>query len=287
MVQKKKKKLSRLRRTYRLVILNDQTFEERWSYRLTGINVLAAISSIALLLIFIGIMLISFTPLKRLLPEYPDAEFHEQMINNALRLDSIEMELAVRDQYIRNLQHILTGDSRTKVEDVPDTVELYSNLDLEPSSDDSALRRRVELEQQASVLGNKINQSKTGIEQMNFYAPVKGMVSNKFRYQDGHFGVDIVTEKLSTVHAALDGTVISSSWSLETGYTLQIQHANDLISVYKHNESLLKQQGELITAGETIAFVGNTGEYSTGPHLHFELWYKGLPVNPENFIDFE
>src|SRR6056297_273864 len=120
---------------------------------------------------------------------------------------------------------------------------------------------------------------------MNFYPPVKGMVSNKFRYKDGHFGVDIVTEKLSTVHAALDGTVISSSWSLETGYTLQIQHANDLISVYKHNESLLKQQGELIIAGETIAFVGNTGEFSTGPHLHFELWYKGLPVNPENFID--
>src|SRR6056297_333687 len=179
MVHKKKKKISRLRRTYRLVILNDQTFEEKWSYRLTGLNVLTAVSGIAMVLIFIGIMLISFTPLKRLLPEYPDAEFHEQMINNALRLDSIEMELAVRDQYIRNLQHILTGDSRTKVEDVPDTVELYSNLDLEPSSEDSALHRRVELEQQASVLGNKINQTKTGIEQMNFYPPVKGMVSNK------------------------------------------------------------------------------------------------------------
>ncbi len=287
MVLKKKKKLSRLRRTYRLVILNDQTFEERWSYRLTGLNVLTAISGFALLLIFIGIMLISFTPLKRLLPEYPDAEFHEQMINNALRLDSIEIELAVRDQYIRNLQHILTGDSRTKVDDVPDTVELYSNLDLEPSKDDSALRKRVELEQQASILGNQIKHSSTGIEQLTFYPPVKGMVSNKFNYQEGHYGIDIVTEKLSTIHAALDGTVISSSWSLETGYTLQIQHAHDLISVYKHNESLLKQQGDLITAGETIAFVGNTGEFSTGPHLHFELWYKGLPVNPENFIDFE
>lgn len=287
MVKKKKKVISRLRRRYRLVIMNDQTFEERWSFRLTGLNVVTAFSALAMVLIFIGIMLISFTPLKQLIPEYPDAEFHEQMIYNAVRLDSIERELALRDQYIRNLKHILMGDTRTRVEDIPDTQELYENVDVKPSKDDSLLRRRVELEQQASILGEKMNRQSDNIQQMHFYAPVKGLITNRFNYPEGHYGIDLVTEKSSAVHATLDGTVISSSWSLETGYTIQIQHANNLISVYKHNESLLKEQGDLVTIGEPIAFVGNTGEFSTGPHLHFELWHNGLPVNPEIFINFE
>lgn len=285
--QNKKKVITRLRRTYRLVIMNDQTFEEKWSYRLTGLNVLTAVSGIAMVLIFIGIMLISFTPLKRLLPEYPDAEFHEQMIQNAVRLDSIEHELMVRDQYIRNLRHILAGDSRTKIDDVPDTVELYGNLNMEPSKEDSVLRRRVKLEQQASLLGQQFNNNKDNIKKMTFFAPVKGLISNYFNYGEGHYGIDIATEKSSSVHAALPGTVISSSWSLETGYSLQIQHPNNLVSVYKHNESLLKEQGDLVVAGEVVAFVGNTGEFTTGPHLHFELWHNGLPVNPQDYIDFE
>lgn len=283
----KKRVISRLRRTYRLVIMNDQTFEEKWSYRLTGLNVLTALSGFALILIFIGIMLISFTPLKQLLPEYPDAEFHEQMIKNAVRLDSIEHELSVRDQYIRNIKHILAGDSRTKVEDVPDTVELYDDLDMKPSKEDSALRQRVKLEQQASILGQQMRSGSNDIKRMTFYAPVKGLISNRFNYGTGHYGIDIATEKSTTVHAALPGTVISSSWSLETGYSLQIQHPNNLVSVYKHNESLLKEQGDLVSTGEVIAFVGNTGEFTTGPHLHFELWHNGLPVNPEDYIDFE
>ncbi len=285
--ENKKKVISRLRRTYRLVIMNDQTFEEKWSYRLTGLNVLTAFSGIAMILIFIGIMLISFTPLKRLLPEYPDAEFHEQMIQNAVRLDSIEHELMVRDQYIRNLRHILAGDTRTKVDDVPDTVELYDNLNMQPSKEDSILRKRVELEQQASLLGQQYKNNKDDIKKMTFFAPVKGLISNRFNYGEGHYAIDIATEKSTSVHAALSGTVISSSWSLETGYSLQIQHPNNLVSVYKHNESLLKEQGDLVTAGEVVAFVGNTGEYTTGPHLHFELWHNGLPVNPEDYIDFE
>lgn len=285
--KKKKKVISRLRRTYRMVIMNDQTFEERWSYRLTGLNVLTAFSALAMILIFIGIMLISFTPLKQLLPEYPDAEFHEQMIYNAVRLDSIERELALRDQYIRNLKHILVGDTRTKVQDIPDTQELYSNLNVKPSKEDSLLRKKVELDQQASILGEKMNRNSDNIREMHFFPPVKGLISNKFNFAAGHFGIDLVTEKSSAVYATLSGTVISSSWSLETGYTLQIQHSNNLISVYKHNESLLKEEGDLVVAGEPIAFVGNTGEFSTGPHLHFELWHNGSPVNPENFINFE
>lgn len=287
MAKQKKRVISKLRRTYRLVILHDQTFEEKWTYRLTGFNVLTAFSALAMLLIFIGIVLISFTPLKRLLPEYPDAEFHEQMVNNALRLDSIERQLAIRDQYIRNLKHIIAGESRTKVKNIPDTVELYHDLDMQPSGADSMLRQRVELEKQTSVANIVPQRNSYNIKQMNFYPPVKGIVSNKFNYGEGHFGIDLVTEKASAVHAALQGTVISSSWSLKTGYTIQIQHVNNLVSVYKHNKTLQKSEGDFVAAGETIAFVGNTGEYTTGPHLHFELWHNGLPVNPENFIDFE
>ncbi|MFO7863990.1 MAG: M23 family metallopeptidase [Salinivirgaceae bacterium] len=285
--EKKKKVLSRLKRHYRLVILNDQTFEEKWSYRLTGINVLTAISGLAMVLIFIGVVLMSFTPLKQLIPEYPDSAFFEKMVKNAVRIDSIENELAIRDQYIRNLRHILIGDSRTKVEDVHDTVELYSDLDLKPSKDDSLLRRRVELDQQASITTPTKSKTADKLSQMNFFSPVKGVVSNTFNHGTGHFGIDIVTEIASPVHAALAGTVISSSWSLKTGHTLQIQHSSNIITVYKHNESLIKEQGDVVSAGETVAFVGNSGEYSTGPHLHFELWHNGLPLNPQNYINFE
>lgn len=284
---KKKKVFSKLTRRYRLVILNDQNFEERWSYRLTALNVISAISGLAMLLIFIGVVLMSFTPLKQLIPEYPDSSFFQQMVSNAVRLDSLERELLIRDQYVRNLRHILLGDSRTKVEDINDTIELYDNLDLKPSTEDLALRRRVELDQQASLSQNTQSTSSGKINQVNFFAPVKGLISNRFKYSEGHFGIDIVTETSSPVHAALAGTVINSSWSLETGYTLQIQHVGNTITVYKHNESLTKQQGDLVQAGEVIAFVGNTGEFSSGPHLHFELWHNGKPVNAEDYINFE
>lgn len=285
--QKKKRMISKLTRRYRLVILNDQNFEERWSYRLTALNVITAISGLAMVLIFIGVLLMSFTPLKQLIPEYPDATFYQQMVRNAIRLDSLERELLVRDQYVRNLRHILIGDSRTKVEDIHDTVQLYDNLDLEPSTDDSALRRRVELDMQATLSATTEMPVSEKIDRMNFFVPVKGLVSNKFKYSEGHFGTDIVTETSAPIYAALAGTVVNSSWSLETGYTIQIQHVGNVITVYKHNESLTKQQGDMVRAGEIIAFVGNTGVYSSGPHLHFELWYNGRPVDAENYINFE
>lgn len=285
--QKKKKVISKLTRRYRLVVINDQNFEERWSYRLTALNVITAISGLAMVLIFIGVMLMSFTPLKQLIPEYPDASFYQQMVQNAIRLDSLERELLVRDQYVRNLRHILIGDSRTKVEDVHDTVQLYDNLNLEPSTDDSALRKRVELDMQARLSVNDKAPVTDKINQMNFFTPVKGLVSNRFKYGEGHFGTDIVTEASAPIYAALGGTVINSSWSLETGYSIQLQHSGNIITVYKHNESLAKQQGDIVRAGDIIAFVGNTGVYSSGPHLHFELWYKGRPVDAETYINFE
>ena len=146
--------------------------------------------------------------------------------------------------------------------------------------------QNVELEQQASVNTNVRTIDNSMISKMRFFKPVTGIISNKFSIVGKHYGIDLVTEKGAEVHAVLNGTVISGSWSLKTGFTIQIQHQNNLISVYKHNSSLIKDEGDYVEAGDVISFVGNTGEYTTGPHLHFELWYNGSPVNPEDYINF-
>jgi murein DD-endopeptidase MepM/ murein hydrolase activator NlpD len=168
-----------------------------------------------------------------------------------------------------------------------DTSLRSEKLEFKRSKHDSILRRQIDMEEQKNL--SKITDPTNrgfSLKNLHFFMPVKGIVTNKFDLTGGHPAIDIVSEPNEPVLATLEGTVTVATWSLTTGYIIQVQHSHNLISMYKHNSSLLKKEGDHVSAGEPIAIIGNTGELSTGPHLHFELWYNGSPINPEDYIAF-
>lgn len=283
---KKKKFSKKLLHKYRLVILNEDTFEERLAFKLTRLNVFVVVSLSVIVLIIATIVLIAFTPLREYIPGYSSTEMRRKTIELSYRADSLSNALDENRQYFNSIRKMLTGDVLPKgiEEDSIEMVPLLdpSDADFAPSRADSLLREKVQKEDQYNLLGIAV--SKTDF---TLFPPVSGLVSQEFSLEDKHYAVDIVTEKNAPVKATADGTVIFAEWTVETGYVIIVEHSYGLISVYKHNASLTKEQGEMVKAGEVIAIVGNTGEFTTGPHLHFELWNEGYPVDPTNFITFE
>lgn len=290
--QNKKEKgfLSKLHHKYRLVIMNNDTLEEKLSIRLTRFNVFLISGTISLLLIIGTIYLVAFTPLREYIPGYADFNTRQVLRELSLRADSLEKDLRQKDLFIMNIRNIVEG--RDLIEEIPDSVsdpEGYIFEELPRSREDSLLR--AEMESASQFDNNYWNQSDnvTAVspEGFSFFTPLSGMISSHFNPRKGHFGVDVVADHDEIIMAALDGTVIIATWTLETGYTIGIQHAHNIITIYKHNSSLLKSQGDYVQAGEAIAIIGDTGIYSTGTHLHFELWFNGIPVNPTDYIAFQ
>ncbi|HET8838388.1 MAG TPA: M23 family metallopeptidase [Flavobacteriaceae bacterium] len=270
---------------YRLVILNEDTFEERVSFKLTRLNVFVAVSLSIIILIIGTTILIAFTPLREYIPGYSSPDMRRRAVELTYRADSLENEIRQNRQYFQSIRKMLTGHVMPDNEE--DSVVAVSpfdpgDVDFSPSKTDSLLREKVAEEDRYNLLDIAV--SKTDF---SLFPPVKGYVSQEFNTEEKHYGVDIVTEKNMPVKAVADGTVILSEWTAETGYVMILEHSYGLISVYKHNASLSKKQGEMVKAGEVIAIVGNTGEFTTGPHLHFELWSDGYPMNPTDFISFE
>ncbi len=282
----------KLRDKYRLVILNDDTFEEKLSFRLSRLNVFVVTGMIAIIFIFLTTYLIAFTPLKEFIPGYNDAGVQEDIYELTIQADSLEKALRAKDLFIENLRKVITGDIDMPDESKPvsDTInhDKYSKITLQKSREDSILRAEYEQSNKYNIRtfrdDNKRNVSTVGIPA--FFTPVKGIVTNHFNIQAKHFGIDIAAPKEESIKAVYDGTVIFSEWSSSTGHVIALQHPNNVISVYKHNSVILKKQGSFVKAGESIAIIGESGELSTGPHLHFELWMNGNPVNPENFVIF-
>jgi murein DD-endopeptidase MepM/ murein hydrolase activator NlpD len=272
---------------YKFAIYNDTTFEEVWRVRITQYNAFLLIASLVLFLIGATASLIAFTNIREFIPGYPDLTMRRNILMSAIRLDSLERELALRDKYFANLNAIISGKQPIEPIQRRDTAKNYEAIKFANSSDDQALRTKVEQEEQFNlVLGPRLTES-TSLASLHFFPPVKGIISGKYDLRTKHFGTDIVTKPKSPVLAALDGTVIFTGWTMETGYVIEIQHINNLVSVYKHNASLLKEAGDLVRAGEAISVVGDSGElYTSGPHLHFEIWYKGSPLDPEKHILF-
>jgi murein DD-endopeptidase MepM/ murein hydrolase activator NlpD len=207
---------------------------------------------------------------------------------SAIRLDSLDHELAVRDKYFANLNAIISGNQPQEIYVRQDTSKNYKKIGFSSSKQDSALRAKVENEERYDLtLGPSTYESVTGLAGMHFFPPVKGIISGRYDVRTKHFGTDIVTKPKALVSSALDGTVIFTGWTMETGFVIEVQHPNNIVSVYKHNASLLKETGDLVRAGEAISIVGDSGElYTSGPHLHFEIWYKGSPLDPEKHILF-
>lgn len=283
----KKRYISKLKSKYRLSVYNDQTFEEVWVMRLSRLNLIATVGGIAITLIAIVTILIAFTPIREFIPGYPDGTTRRLIVQNAFKTDSLEREIQQWKIYLGNLHTILRGESPDNLESLPDTSVIYKDINFARSLEDSLLRLQIESEElyNLSVI-NTSNAREDNLTKLHFFPPVKGVVTNSFNAQHGHLGVDVVAPPNEVIVAIADGTVTFSSWTLETGYVIQIQHSNNLLSVYKHNSKLLKKSGAQIKAGEAIAIIGNSGELTTGPHLHFELWHNGTPINPEQYVVF-
>jgi len=283
-----KRFIKKLKNKYRLVILNEQSFEERFSSRLSPLNVITAVGLAFLLVALIFISTIVFTPLKELIPGYTDSNVREMAIDASLKVDSIEDVLRIREQYVNNLLSILHGNP--PLDSIPSSGEdglKYAHLNFNKSKEDSLLRAKVEEEDRFnfSLKDNK-PVLEMGLGEIYFFPPLEGEISEGFDVNKEHFGVDVVADEGASVRCVLPGTIVFSGWTQDGGNMVQVLHEGELLSVYKHNSKLFAEVGARVKAGESIAVVGNTGEYSTGPHLHFEIWRKGVPLNPEHIIDF-
>ncbi len=281
-----KKFIHKLTDKYRIVLLNDSTFKEVGFMRLTRLNVLTVGGGVIILVIAIIWSFIAYTPVRELIPGYPNAEMRNSIVQNKIRLDSLEMEINYRDQYFTNLKAIIAGEKPADFVAKTTHSNVSADLREKPSTADSILRHNVEIAEKLSIPLVMGDIEITRLEKLHFFSPVRGMVTNAFNPLNNHFGTDVVAGPNEVVKATLDGTVTMASWTLETGHVLQIQHSNNLISVYKHNAELLKKVGMRVRAGDAIAIIGNSGELTTGPHLHFEIWQNGVPLNPEEFIVF-
>lgn len=285
--KKKQKRLAKkLLHKYRLVILNEDTFEERFAIKLTRLNVFVILSLSAIILITLTTVLIAFTPLREYIPGYSSTALKKEATNLTFKTDSLQQVIRMNEQYFESIKRVLKGDVAT-VEFNKDSIikaaeQEAMEYDLNPSKEDSLLREKVSKE-------DKYNLFESATSKANFvlFPPVTGTISEGYNAEEKHYAVDIVVAKGTPVKAADDGTVILAEWTTQTGYVVIIDHGNGLISVYKHNASLTKEQGDLVKAGEVIAISGDAGELTTGPHLHFELWSDGYPIDPTTFIDFE
>ncbi|MDX1542722.1 MAG: M23 family metallopeptidase [Christiangramia sp.] len=281
----KKKFAKKLLHKYRMVILNEDTFEERFSFRLTRLNVFVVVGLSAILLIAGTTVLIAFTPLREYIPGYSSAELKEKAANLAYKTDSLQNVIRLNDQYLTSIKRALTGDfdlerlDRDSILSQPISDQEYEEINRIKA--DSLLREEVAQEDKYNILP-------TATENINFslFPPVKGSISEPYSIEDKHYAVDIVVARNAPVKSVADGRVILAEWTAETGYVMIIEHSYGLLSAYKHNASLTKSQGDMVRAGEVIATVGSTGELTTGPHLHFELWNEGNPVDPSEYIDF-
>lgn len=284
--QNKSRKIKyKLLNKYRLVVLNEDTFEERFTFKINRLNVFLFGIIFTFALILATSILIAFTPLREYIPGYSSVTLKKNAAQLAYKTDSLQQVIKINELYFSSIKKVLKGDVSSVNFNKDSIIEAakidLTGIEINTSKEDSLLREKVSLEDKYNPL---INNS-----QINFvlFPPVKGTISQDFNAKEKHYAIDVVTSKDAPVKSAADGTVIFSEWTAETGYVIIIEHSNNLISVYKHNSQLSKDQGSLVKAGEVIATAGNTGELSTGAHLHFELWSDGYPIDPTNFIDFE
>jgi len=283
-------KISRkLRQRYKCSISNLSTDDEVIKFRISILHFISIFVIISVLLISFTVLIISTTDLKEYIPGYPSKSVRPMLVSNVLKIDSLRMELNKRDKFINSIKYMLKIENKDTLEvaipDVDTTENLYDTIPFTIDSVESEFRNEIEQKEKFN-LGFGLRKGNKDIKQ--FFNPVYGgYISRKFEKNIQHYGVDIVAKKNTEVKAVMDGIVIFSDWTLKTGYVIAIQHANNIISVYKHNSVLMKKEGEYIIGGEVIAIVGNTGDLTSGPHLHFELWCSGNPIDPEEVIKFK
>lgn len=270
----------------RLVILNEETFEEIFSFRLTLMNVFVVATSGALIIIFVTTLIIAFTPLREYIPGYATSQLKKEASELALKSDSLDIALKKNEAYIKSIKKVLIGDLQYAVLNndsiIPSESEDFSEENLKPSEKDLEFREKVDREDKYNLF-DKVKPKVSVV----FFPPVKGMVTDKFNPIKKHYAVDIALAKNTPIKSILNGRVIFADWTPSTGNVVIIRHSSGFISAYKHAASVTVSQGDIVKIGQVIALAGSTGQESTGVHLHFELWKDGYPIDPCIFIEFE
>jgi murein DD-endopeptidase MepM/ murein hydrolase activator NlpD len=278
----------KLTNKYRLVIMNEDTYEELLDFKLSRLNVYVVGGVFSILLILLTSLVISYTPLREYVPGYASTEVKER---SAVLMDSLEILAKINEENVIQLQaikNVLSGNINITDFHVNKDSLLKANRDtikpseLLASKDDSVFRAEVESQDRYNVIPSQDTKNT-----LVLFAPVKGTITSTYEARSQHYGIDIAVPKNTPIKSVEDGTVIFSEWSVDTGFVIIIDHGNSLLSVYKHNASLLKKEGEKVKSGEIIATAGSEGQLSTATHLHFELWYNGYPIDPTQFIAFE
>lgn len=274
-----------------MVIFNDETFEERLIFRLTRLNVLSVVVSLSIIFTVLTFLLIIYSPIKEYIPGYSSNYQRESLIRLNIMADSLQRELDRKDLFFENIKNIIEEKEFEQPNETHKSEsKKYDTIKLKKSIEDSLLRLEFEGQNLHNLYFSETventEQNTVSIRTLNFYPPVRGIVTSKFDLSKEHYGIDIVSKHNSAIKAIYDGTVIFSGWTLETGYIIALQHQQNIVSFYKHNSVILKKVGQKVSAGEPIAITGESGEMTTGPHLHFELWHNGVPVNPEDYIIF-
>ena len=278
--------LKRIFNDYKVVVSSEDTFEEKLSFKANKINVFIIMLVYSIILISFTISIVFFTQLREMVPGYSSSDLLNRAIYLTKKTDSLEQQIALNNKFYKSIEDVLSGNINEFI--ARDELSIDSNLikqgvvTISPNSQDSILRKYVENEDKFNLTNNELI-----IENKMFFSPIKGEITQNFNYNENHFAIDIAADIGTPVKSVLDGKIIFSEWSLETGYVVVIDHGENIISVYKHNSKTLKEQNDFVQAGEVIAYSGNQGNLSSGPHLHFELWKNGTPIDPEPLLNFK
>lgn len=277
-----------LKNKFRFVILNDETFEEKFALSLTRTNVWVFIATVSFTLVFITAAAIIYTPLKYFIPGFGDYNYRGQILQLQFKTDSLAETIEAREMWLQNLMDVAAGkiDTTKPAAKQPGEIDKSQIKLTDLNEADKELRKEMEEDESFALTSGAGNAMADEVKLMHPIAPVDGYVTDEYNATKEHYGIDIATQQDAPVKTVLNGKVISANYTFETGYVIAVQHSNDLVTFYKHNSKLLKKPGDTVKAGDVIAFAGNSGEHSTGPHLHFELWYQGKSLNPKDYIVF-
>ena len=271
---------------YKVVVSSEDTFEEKFAFKASKINVFVLMLVYSVILISFTISIVFFTQLRELVPGYSSSDLLNRAIYLTQKTDSLERQIELNNKFYKSIEDVLSGKTDEFIE--RDNIPIDSSLNdknlfsISPNSEDSILRNYVDSQDKFNLTINELV-----IENKMFFSPIKGDITQTFNFEENHFAIDIAADIGTPVKSILDGKILFSEWSVDTGHVIIIDHGDNIVSVYKHNSKSLKEQNDFVQAGEVIAYSGNQGSLSSGPHLHFELWKNGTPIDPEPLLNLQ
>ena len=271
---------------YKVVVSSEDTFEEKFAFKASKINVFVLMLVYSVILISFTISIVFFTQLRELVPGYSSSDLLNRAIYLTQKTDSLERQIELNNKFYKSIEDVLSGKTDEFIE--RDNIPIDSSLNdknlfsISPNSEDSILRNYVDSQDKFNLTKNELV-----IENKMFFSPIKGDITQVFNFEENHFAIDIAADIGTPVKSILDGKILFSEWSVDTGHVIIVDHGDNIVSVYKHNSKSLKEQNDFVQAGEVIAYSGNQGSLSSGPHLHFELWKNGTPIDPEPLLNFQ